>query len=150
MQLEAQVSIAGSKEAIWKVITDIENSAQLITAIEQIDILERPDSGIVGLKWRETRTMFGRAATEVMWITNAEDNEFYETRAESHGAIYRSRLQIEEQGGKSILTMTFSGEPQQLVAKIMAFVTGFIFRRATQNALQADLEDIKKVVEGSN
>ncbi|MDK1030045.1 MAG: hypothetical protein QGD96_12055, partial [Anaerolineae bacterium] len=73
------------------------------------------------MKWRETRTMFGQTTTEVMWITNSKVNQFYETRAESHGAIYKSKLRIEEQDGKSKLTMSFSGESQNLFTKIIAF-----------------------------
>jgi len=92
MKLEAKVCIDGTKEQIWQVITDIENSVNIIQAIEEIEVLEKPAEGLVGLKWRETRTMFGQTATEVMWITDAKENEFYQTRAENHGAIYVSKL----------------------------------------------------------
>jgi len=43
--------------------------------------------------------------------------------------------------------MGFDGEAKGAFAKVMAFLTGFIFKNATQKALQADLEDIKAVVE---
>ena len=147
MKVEAKVCIDGTKEQIWQVITDIENSVNTIQAIEHIAVLERPVEGLVGLKWRETRTMFGQTATEVMWITDAKENEFYQTRAENHGAVYISKLMIEENGNGNCLRMGFEGEPQGAFAKIMAFVTGFIFKSSTQKALQADLEDIKSVVE---
>lgn len=94
--------------------------------------------------------MFGQTATEVMWITDAKVNEFYQTRAENHGAIYISKLKIEENGKGNCLWMGFEGEPQGAFAKIMAFVTGFMFKNATQKALQADLEDIKAVVENQS
>ena len=91
--------------------------------------------------------MFGKIATEVMWITAAKENDYYQTRAESHGAIYISKLQIEEKEGKTYLTMVFDGEAQSLMAKIMSVATGFLFKSATQKALQKDLEDIKAAVE---
>ena len=149
MKVEASVCINGTREQIWQVISDIENSADRITGIEKIEVLEKPPSGLVGLKWRETRTMFGQEATEVMWITAAQENAFYETRAESHGAIYQSRLQIDEQDGKNCLIMGFEGEPQGFVAKVMSVITGPLFKGSTQKALQADLEDIKAAIEGS-
>ena len=99
MQIRVRVPIEGSVEEIWKVITDIENSASRVSAIEEIEILEKPPSGLLGLKWRETRTMFGKSATEVMWITDARENEFYDVRAESHGTVYQSRLSITKEDG---------------------------------------------------
>jgi len=150
MKLKAEIIIDGTKEQIWQVITDIEGSIDRISAIEKIDILDKPVSGMLGLKWEETRTMFGKSATEIMWITDVVENEYYQTRAESHGAIYKSRLQIEESGDKSKLTMEFEGEAQSAFAKIMSFLTGFMFKSATEKALQEDLKDIKAYVEKSN
>ena len=150
MQLEANICIDGTKEQIWQVITDIENSAKTIDAIEKIEVLEKPASGLTGFKWRETRIMFGKSATEVMWITDLVENEYYQTRAESHGAVYISRLQIETQGDETCLRMIFEGKPQGTFAKIMAAATGFIFKNATQKALYEDLRDIKAAVENAN
>ena len=147
MKVKAKVSIKGRKEDVWHAITDIEGSVGRISAIESIDILEKPASGILGLKWKETRTMFGKEATETMWITDAKENEYYQTRAESHGALYISRLEIEEAGDETNLTMGFEGEAQSLGAKIMSFLTGFMFKGATEKALKQDLIDIKAFVE---
>ena len=149
MKLKAEIIINGTKEQVWRVITDIEGSVETIRAIEKIEVLERPELGVLGLKWEETRTMFGRSATEVMWITEEKANEYYETRAENHGAIYVSRFQLEEIGDQTKLTMEFEGEAQSTAAKIMSFLTGFMFKGATEKALQADLKDIKDSVEQS-
>jgi carbon monoxide dehydrogenase subunit G len=150
MKLKAEILINGTKEQIWQVITDIEESVDRISAIEKIEILDKPESGILGLKWEETRVMFGKSATEIMWITDTIENEYYQTRAENNGAIYISRLQIEESGDKSKLTMEFEGEAQSTTAKIMSFLTSFMFKSATEKALQDDLRDIKTYVEKSN
>lgn len=150
MEVQAKVCIDGTKEKIWQVITNIEGSEKTIEAIEGIEILEKPASGLVGLKWRETRTMFGETATEVMWITDVKENYYYQTRAENDGAIYVSKLQIEEQGDDTCLTMAFDGQPLSLMGKIMSVTTGFLFKGATQKALQQDLEDIKAAVEKTN
>lgn len=149
MKMSAQVSIQGSREEIWKVITDIENCTDRISGIEKIEILERPESGLVGLKWRETRTLFGKTATEVMWITDVVENQSYDVRAESHGSVYESRLSIGEEGDNHILKMDFDGQPQTLLAKLMMITMGWMFKGATEKALKQDLEDIKAAVEKS-
>jgi len=147
MKVEVQVEINGTKEDVWKVITDIENSTDTIRGIEKIEVLEKPTDSFVGLKWRETRTMFGRTATEVMWITDAIENQSYKTRAESHGAVYVTTLKITDAGKNVRLSMNFEGTPQTFGAKIMSALTSGMAKKATEEALMHDLMDIKAKVE---
>jgi uncharacterized membrane protein len=147
MVIAVEVTIKGSREEVWKVITDIENSPHTITGIEKVEILEKPTDGLVGLKWRETRTLFGRTATEIMWITDVEENESYQTRAESHGAVYITGLVLSEDDNGTRLTMEFDSIPQTPSAKLMAATMGRFFAKATKDALTQDLVDIKTAVE---
>ncbi|MBO6515015.1 MAG: SRPBCC family protein [Bacteroidia bacterium] len=149
MKLSLDIAIDGSREAIWAVISDIENAVDRISGIDKIEIHEKPESGLVGLKWTETRTLFGKSATETMWITEESPNEYYKTRAENHGAIYTSGLRILERDGKNYLEMFFESEPQTFMAKVMSKLMGFMFKKATIKALQQDLDDIKKAVEST-
>jgi hypothetical protein len=149
MKFEEHIAINAPKERVWEVITDIHNSAENISGIEKIEILKEPADSLVGLKWRETRTLFGKQATEIMWITDMEEHNYYQTRAESHGSIYISRLAVADQNDGSVLTFSFDGQPQTFGAKFMAFVMGWMFKGATKKALMKDLEDIKTAVEAS-
>jgi len=79
MLVEVRVTINGSKAAIWAAITNIEKAAETISGIMSIEVVERPAKGLVGLKWRETRMLFGKPATAEKWITDAAENEFYKT-----------------------------------------------------------------------
>ena len=138
MKLSIEVPVNASKRDVWTAITDIEKAAGRISGIEQVEVLESPVDGLVGLKWRETRTMFGKTATETMWITNAVEDEFYTTEAQSHGSIYRSKMSIREQDGVTVLGMEFGAEPQTFGAKLMWAMTGFMFKGATKKALQQE------------
>jgi hypothetical protein len=91
--------------------------------------------------------MFGKEATEIMWITDFVENEYYQTRAESHGSIYLSRLSIERVGENTKLTMSFSAEAQTFFAKIFSFSMGFLMKGSMKKALIKDLNDIKNHVE---
>jgi hypothetical protein len=148
MNLEVKVTIDAPVAAVWERITDIENAVENIEAIEEIEILEKPDSGLVGLKWRETRTVFGKKATEVMWVTEAKENELYRTRAESHGCIYISSLGVSESDDGTSLTMSHETQPQAFMAKIMAPLMGLLFKGAFCKMIRKDLEDLKKGLEG--
>ena len=121
----------------------------IFSGIENVEILEHPKDSLVGLKWIETRTMFGKTATETMWVTEAEENHYYQTRAENHGAIYISRLEITEENGQNFLSMSFDGQAQSFGARIMSVIFGFLMKGATKKMIQQDLEDIKKVVEST-
>ena len=148
MKVEVSELIAASKADVWKVITDIENSINVISGIEKVEILEQPVEGLVGLKWEETRTMFGQTATEIMWVTDAEEHVSYQTRAESHGAVYKSGFLLSEENGNTRLTMSFEGTPSSFFAKLMSVITNPIFKNATVKAFEQDLSDIKRRVEG--
>lgn len=147
MIVEAQVTINGSKAAIWAAITNIENASKTISGIENIEVLEKPANGLVGLKWRETRTLFGRKATAEKWITDAAENEFYKTRAEEQGFVYTSTIRISEGSGGITLTSSHDSMPQGIVAKLMSIPMGFLFKGVAKKALLQDLNDIKSAVE---
>jgi hypothetical protein len=148
MIVEAQVTINGSKEAIWAKTTDIANAVNTISGIEKVEILEKPANSVAGLKWRETRTIFGKTTTETMWITDGVENESYRTRAESHGFIYICTFRIAEQSGSNSLTMTHDSRPQSFMARVLATLLGFVMRGAMKKVMLKDLNDIKAAVKG--
>jgi hypothetical protein len=147
MIVEERVTINGSRAAIWAVIADIENAAETISGIEDIQVVDKPAHGLVGLKWRETRLLFGKPATAEKWITDAAENEFYRTRAESDGFIFLSTMSISENSGGSTLTSTHDSRPQSLGKKLLSIPMMFLFRGVAKKAILQDLNDIKAAVE---
>ena len=147
MLVEVQVTIEGSAAAVWAAMTDIEHAATLIRGIDKIEILDRPVSGLVGLKWRETRMLFGKPATADKWITEAAENAFYKTRAESDGFIFVSTMQLAEDPAGVTLTSIHDSIPQTMGAKIMSIPMGLLFKGVARKALVQDLIDIKAAVE---
>jgi hypothetical protein len=147
MVVEAQVTINGSRAAIWAAMTDIENAAETINGIESIEVLEKPANGLVGLKWRETRMLFGKPATADKWITDAAENEFYKTRAESDGFVFLSTTSISESGSGITLSSSHDSQPQGLVSKLLAIPMGLLFKGVARRAILQYLNDIKAAVE---
>src|SRR5437899_8612230 len=120
MIVEAQVTINGSKAAVWAAITNIENASETISGIEKIEVLEKPANGLVGLKWRETRMLFGKPATAEKWITDAAENEFYNTRAEDGGFVFSTTKSISQSSGGITLSESHESKPQGMRAKLMS------------------------------
>lgn len=147
MELSVFVEIEKPLEVVWNAIIDFKNSSNFIKSIVNLEIINQPKDTLIGFKWKETRVMFGKEATETMWITDYSENEYYQTRAESHGSIYISRLSLERIGVKTKLTMTFSAEAQTTFAKIFSFCMGFMIKGSMKKALYNDLNDIKTHLE---
>jgi len=146
MLVEAHVTINGSKAAVWAAITNIENASEVISGIENIEVLEKPANGLVGLKWRETRMLFGKPATVEKWITDAVENEFYKTRAEDSGFVFLSTMSISESSGGLTLSSSHDSKPQGIVARLKSIPMG-LFKGVVKKALLQDLNDIKSAVE---
>ena len=147
MIVEAQVTINGSKAATWAAITNIENASETISGIENIEVLEKPENGLVGLKWRETRMLFGKPATVEKWITDAAENEFYKTKAEDGGFVFLTTKSISESSGGITLTESHESKPQGIRAKLMSIPMRLLFKGVVKKALLQDLNDIKSAVE---
>ena len=148
MIVEAQVTINGSRAATWAAIANIEHASEIISGIKNIEILEKPVNGLVGLKWRETRMFFGKPATVEKWITDAAENAFYKTRAESDGFVFLSTMSISESSsGISILKSSHDSQPQGIGKRLMSIPMGLLFKGMARKALVQDLNDIKSAVE---
>lgn len=149
MYIAVDIDIHRPKAAVWAAISDIDNCPAMLSAIVDLEVINRPKRGLVGLKWRETRMMFGREASETMWITDARVEEYYATRAESHGSVYITHLSLSEVAGTSRLTMTFHAQPQTFVAKCLSALMALMIKKSMVAALEKDLQDIKYFVEAT-
>ena len=148
MIVEAQVIVNGTKAAVWAVMTDIEHAAEILSGAESIEIVEKPASGLVGTRWRETRMYFGKPATVEKQITEAIENDYYKTRAEDSGFVFLATMSISDGGADGCLKLTSSHDtrPQGFVAKLKSAPTIF-FKGVIRKALLQDLNDIKAAVE---
>lgn len=150
MTISVSEEIDAPRERVWNLITDIDRWADTISGIVDIEIIDRPESGIIGLKWREKRVLFGKEAVETMWISAAETHRWYETTAKNHGAVYSTRISLDDSANGAndnvVLTMTFSAQPTTLVARLMSVVS-FMFNGTLRKMLQKDLEDIRLTAE---
>lgn len=147
MIVEAHITINATRAAIWDAMTDIGNAADIVNGIENIEILEKPATGLVGLKWRETRILFGKPAAVDKWITEAAENELYKTKAEDSGFVFVTTNRISEGSGGMTLTSSHDSQPQGFVAKLQTIPMALFFKGVIRKAILQDLNDIKAAVE---
>jgi len=147
MLVQAKLTINGSKAAVWDAVSDIGNAASFISGIEKIEIIEEPANGLAGLRWRETRILFGEPATVEKWVTESSEHEYFTTRAEQQGFVFLTTTRLAEEGGALTVTSSHDSQPQTFAAKLQAIPMGLFFRGAIRKAIMQDLNDIKAAVE---
>ena len=130
-------------------MSDIERLPGRVKGILKVEAVDRPKTGLVGFKWRETRKLFGKEATAVMWITDAKAPSHYEKRGEERGVVYTTRIGVSSTPDGSRLTMYWQGIPQAFGAKVMLALMAPLIKSATRKALRDDLADIKAAVEAA-
>ena len=134
-------------ERVWEVATDIAGSGQTLSGVERVEMLSEGDFG-VGTRWRETRTMLGRQATEVMWVTDVDTGRSYTVEAQSHGARYLSTLTFTTTSPeRTEVAHRFEAQPLSMATKVLTKLTGPLAARPVTKALQKDLDDLAAAAE---
>jgi hypothetical protein len=147
MVIEVSVTINATRAAVWALVADVANHASICSGIDKLEVLTKPASGLVGLKWRETRMYFGKPAAADKWITDA-GADFYKTRAEDGGFVFTSVMRVSGTDGAVTLSTVHDSIPQTFGMKLMAIPMALFFKGVAKKALLADLNDIKKAAEG--
>ena len=146
--LDISRDVSAPADVVWTIMTDLENAADTISAIQAIVILSEPQEFNVGTTWRETRTMFGKQATEEMTVTQVDPGISYVVEAESHGARSTTIMQVVAPGeSSSRISTSFDAEPTGTMAKFMTATVGKLFQSATRKAFARDLDDIAAAAE---
>ena len=145
MKIEIEADIAAPLEAVYATVTDIAHWQDFIRAVERLEILN-PGPVAVGTKFRETRTMFGRTATEEMTVATLAPPHRFDLTAENHGTRYRAVHEITAAPDGSRLRLVFEGTAVTFGARL-GMVIGFLFKGAVTKQLQSDLADIKAEAE---
>lgn len=145
--VEAETLIAASPECVFEVATDLASLPETMSGIASVEVLSDGPFG-EGTRWRETRILYGRQATEEMWVTGFDPPRSYVVEAESHGAHYRTEITFVPEGDGTRATFVFGARPLSLVARLFS-VLGGLMLKSVRKALEQDLEDLKRVAESA-
>ena len=141
--LELVQHVNAPAEAVWRVLTDIPGSARTLSSISRVEILT-PGDYAEGYRWRETRKMMGKEATEEMWVADVDAPTSTTVKAKSNGADYTTRFTLAPAGGGTRLTMFFGAEMENpgAFAKVKLALFGKLAIAITRKQMARDLEEI--------
>lgn len=149
-QVTVELRIAAPVERVWEAMTDIEGSPGVIAGIERVEVLSEGPFG-VGTRWRETRRIFGKEATEELYVTAAEATWRYVVESDSRGVHYVSEFTLtSDQDGATTVQLVLDAETEKKsLGGAMGKFLGGIGSKAVANTVSKDLEDVAAAVESS-
>ncbi len=144
-ELQSDIWIDATPEQVFDTCSDLPNASEMIRGIKSIEILSEGPIG-EGTRWRETRVMLGREATEEMWFSEFVRPERYVVEADSHGTKYLTDFTfVPEQKGTRV-HLRFQAHPRTMFAKMMSPLAKMM-TKTLQKCLTDDLEDVKQACE---
>ncbi|WP_432559305.1 SRPBCC family protein [Granulicoccus sp. GXG6511] len=154
MSHEVAVSrtIAAAPDDVWAVLTDVARWSSLLRQVVSVQVLT-PGEYAVGTRWRETRSMFGRDATQELWVTEVEAPRRTVLGSEFGGMTYRMEHLLEPSGDhtdsrpRTRVTVRLQSDESEDETLWLWRVLGALGSRATQESIAQDLADLAGAVE---
>lgn len=132
-------------ETVFARCSDVTRWADTVSGIKQVELLTEGPVGD-GTRFRETRVMFGKEATEEMTFSEFDPPNGYVLLAESCGSKYRTTHRFEPADGGTRITMEFHATPVTLGAKVLSPIFA-VMKKSLEKCLRNDLADIKSAIE---
>ncbi len=132
-------------DAVFTVFSDIPRAHERIDQITAIEMLTDGPVG-AGTRWRETRIVFKREATEEMEVTAFEPGRSYTVGCQSCGCEYESSWRFEPEGDVTHVEFLMEYRPLTVVAKIMSPL-GRLMMPMMKKCIEKDFQALKALAE---
>lgn len=155
-KITTSVEVSAPTDIVFDLLTDFERSPEIVEKIVHVEMVSDPPHkpARVGTRLRETRVMFGKEATEEMWITeithpgeSPDGAGRWIIEARSSGMHYLTELGVTPTPNGSRMEMAFSGRGESLAAKLMSPIFGLFMKGMIARELTRDLEQVKAKAE---
>lgn len=132
-------------EHVFELASDFANAPQHISGINKVEMLTSGPVG-VGTRFKETRIMMKKAATETMEVLAFDRPRSYTLGAFSCGTQYETTFHFDREGAGTNMAMNFKYTPKSFFAKLFSPLAG-LMSGMIRKCVEKDMEDIKKAVE---
>lgn len=131
-------------EAIWEVLTDLDQTAKVLTAVMAIRRIDGPKGFQVGTRWRETRLALGGHVTEEFTVTEVVPGQRATVEADVMGGHLTIVYRLKEMSLGTRLEADMSVVPPAtgLGKKLFSSVSGGHAVKVAREMLERDLADI--------
>jgi hypothetical protein len=136
--------IAAPVADTFALFTDLEGYPGRVKGITRVEKLTPGPVG-VGTKYKETRVVFKREATETFEFTAFEPNKRLEMVANSCGAVYRCETRFSPEGAGTRVDITFDARPVSFFAKLLSPLARLMMG-TMRRCVEEDLNDLERAV----
>ena len=143
MEFTVSELIAAAPDEVYRVLIDVERSAEVLPGVSRVEVLSEERSG-AGLKWRESRRMMGRDASIELEIVEATRPHRLKIESRVMNTSYESTFTITAASGGTHLAHDFKSVGGGFLAGIIEKMTAGTMK----SSMQADLAAIKSYCEG--
>ena len=143
--LTSSIEVKATPERTFEAFTDLRNAAGRVRGIKKLDVLTDGPIG-KGTRFRETRVMFGREATEEMEITDYQPGKSYTVGGISCGAEFATTFRFSPAGGGTRVEFELALRPVSVFAKLMSPLSGMMMG-PMKKVVEQDMDDMRKIAE---
>lgn len=143
--MNLSISVHAAPEAVFAVISDIENSPDRIDWYEKVEMLTEGPVG-VGTKWRETRRMNNRQSVEDWEMTAFDSPNYFSAYCDSQGYDVNYTMRVDAEGDGSRLTLELTTRPRTFVGKLLTPLE-WLMSGMMKKIVRKDLESTKAYIE---
>ena len=143
--LTISTHIEAPSEVVFDVFADIEKASERVDGIVKIEKLTDGEVGF-GTRFRETRIMFKRAATEELEFTQFDAGKSYTVGCQSCGCECSTCFAFVSENAGTRVNMELRTRPLTFVAKLMSPL-GVLFSGSMKKCMTKDMEQLKAVAE---
>lgn len=144
-QLNFSMHVDAPIDQVFEQFSNFPDAAEMIEAIKRIEMITDGPTR-VGSKFKETRVMFGREATETMEVTEFTRNKSYTLSADSCGSRFDSTFRFEPDDDGTRVEMEIATQANSFFAKIM-WPLGLLMMPSMKKMIQTDMDQVKAVCE---
>lgn len=138
-------SVRAPIPAVFEAFTDFANAPARVPGIVRTEVLTPGPVG-VGTKFKETRIMFKREATETFEVTRFVRNELVELVAVACGSRYRTLFTFAPDGDGTRVGVDFDVTGVSFFAKLMTPLAA-LMKGTIRKCIRADIDGIRKSLE---
>lgn len=134
--------ISAPVDLVFSTVADIRKYSKAIPHIVKFEFLSDVESG-VGTKFRETRLMRGREATEDLEVTECVVNDRIRIVSDSHGSVWDTVFSFTPTDGGTTFSMVMDARAYKLLPKLVnPLIKGMI-----RKEMEKDMDLVKAYCE---
>ena len=138
-------SVQAPVETVFQLAADFPNAADRVKGIKRVEMLTPGPVG-VGTRFRETREIMRREATEDMKVTQFDKPKSYTLSCHSCGCLFESTFRFEPEAGGTKVTFDCNTQALTWSAKLMSPL-GWLMQGTMKKCIEQDMADIKAAAE---